>query len=607
MRAFLLGAACAALLSSPFVVEAKESPPNKALNAFFEREFKNYVAEHPEQATFFGIRGYDDKLSDFSPQAIARRKARMKEQIATLKRFDPRALSTQDRISREILLEMLTIAAAEVAFYGDLPFGAEGDGWMPVSPMHGPQQQLSYLVRATRFQNARDYDNYLKRLGALPTQLAQQAAIMRAGMKSGWMPPRAAMQRVPDMFNIYAGDDVTATPFWQPFASFPDGVDEANRKRIADAGRQVLASRVHPAFAEFKRFLAAEYIPAAPAALAASKLPGGPAFYALRVRENTTLPLEPAAIHETGKREVARIRAAMDEVMASTGFKGTFTEFIAFLRSDPRFFFKTPEERLAAYRDIGKRADAELPKLFATLPRLPYGVRAMDASEGDNADHYSEGALDGSRAGFFDANVNNLAKRPSHEMESTLLHEAVPGHHLQGARAQELEGLPTFRRAVAFFVAYAEGWALYAESLGYEMGFYKDPYQHYGALMGEMVRACRLVVDTGIHSLGWSREQAIAYLAENSGVHPDYATAEVDRYIVWPGQALGYKIGELKIKELRARARAALGDRFDIRRFHNALLDDGGLPLTVLEARIDDWIRAERASANRPPAPAPRG
>ena len=608
IRALFLGAACAALLSSPLAAVAKEPPPNKALNAFFEREFKLYVAEHPELATLFGIPGYDDKLSDFSAQAIARRKAHLKEQIATLKRFDPSALAIQDRLSREVLLEMLAINDAELAFYGNLPFGVESDGWMPVSPMHGPQQQLAYLVRATRFEKARDYDNYLKRLDAIPAQLAQQAALMRAGMKSGWMPPRAAMQRVPEMFTAYAGDDVTATPFWQPFASFPEGVDAADRKRIAEAGRRVLAGRVHPAFAEFKRFISAEYIPAAPAELAASKLPGGPAFYALRVRENTTLPLEAAAIHETGKREVARIRAAMDEVMASTGFKGTFAEFIAFLRSDPRFFFKTPEERLAAYRDIGKRADAELPKLFATLPRLPYGVRAMDASEGDNADHYSEGALDGSRAGFFDANVNNLAKRPSHEMESTLLHEAVPGHHLQGARAQELVGLPTFRRAVAFFVAYAEGWALYAESLGYEMGFYKDPYQHYGALMGEMLRACRLVVDTGIHSLGWSREQAIEYLAGNSGVHPDFAAAEVDRYIVWPGQALGYKIGELKIKELRARAKAALGERFDVRRFHNALLDDGALPLTVLEARIDEWINAERrALPTARSAPVPRG
>jgi uncharacterized protein (DUF885 family) len=290
---------------------------------------------------------------------------------------------------------------------------------------------------------------------------------------------------------------------------------------------------------------------------------------------------------------VARIRGEMDKVIASTGFKGTFDEFNTFLRTDPRFYFKTPEERLRAYRDIAKRADAELPKLFATLPRLPYGVRAMEAYEGDNADHYSPGALDGTRAGFFEANVNNLQNRPSFEMESTLLHEAVPGHHLQGSRALELEGLPVFRRAV-WYVGYGEGWALYAESLGYEMGFYKDPYQHFGALQGEMLRACRLAVDTGVHSMGWTREQSIKYMIDNSGMNPDFVAAEVDRYIVMPGQALGYKVGELKIKALRAKASAALGERFDLRRFHNVLLDDGAVPLTVLESRVDEWIANEK-------------
>jgi uncharacterized protein (DUF885 family) len=248
---------------------------------------------------------------------------------------------------------------------------------------------------------------------------------------------------------------------------------------------------------------------------------------------------------------------------------------------------------------MGKRADAELPKLFAELPRLPYGIRAMESYEGDNADHYSPGAIDGTRAGFFEANVNNLSKRPTHEMESTLLHETVPGHHLQTARAMELGGLPFFRRA-GWYTAYGEGWALYSESLGYDMGFYKDPYAHFGALSNEMVRACRLVIDTGIHAFGWTREQSIRYLAGNSGVHPDYAAAEVDRYIVWPGQALGYKIGELKIKALRDKARAALGPKFDVRKFHNAILDDGPLPLTVLESRIDEWI----AAASQVPAPA---
>jgi uncharacterized protein (DUF885 family) len=355
---------------------------------------------------------------------------------------------------------------------------------------------------------------------------------------------------------------------------------------------------VHPAFAKFRDFVANEYIPACRKELASSALPGGPAYYALRVREMTTLPLDPADIHRTGLAEVARIRGEMDKVIASTGFKGNFEEFIKYTGTDPRFFSKSAEQRLMAYRDIAKRADAELPKLFATLPRQPYGVRPMEAYEGDNADHYSPGALDGSRAGFFEANVNNAEKKSWLDMESTLLHETVPGHHLQNARALEIEGLPTFRRA-GWYVAYGEGWALYSESLGYEMGFYKDPYSRFGALTNEMLRACRLVIDTGIHSMGWTREQSIRYLGDNTGMNPGFVAAEIDRYIVSPGQALGYKIGELKIKALRARAKAALGDSFDIRRFHNALLDDGALPLTVLEARIDEWIATEKASKEK--------
>jgi uncharacterized protein (DUF885 family) len=590
------GLAAATLVAfSASAAPVQEPPPNKALNALFEREFKTVVAEHPELATFFGVPGYDDRLTDLSAQAVARRKAHTKAVIAQLGRFDPKSLSTQDRISRELALETFTMHDRENAFYRDLPFGADDDGWMPVSPMHGPQQLLAALARAASFRGVADYENYLKRLGAIARSLQQQRVQMQAGIDSGWMPPRAAMLRVPEMFTLFAGPDVTATPLWQPFTQFPDDIGAGERKRLTESATRVLAEQVHPAFAEYKRFLETTYLPAARADLASSKLPAGPAFYAFKVRENTTLPLDPAQVHETGKREVERIRKAMDEVIASTGFKGTFAEFLTFIRTDPQFFFKTPEARLMAYRDIAKRADAELPKLFAVLPRLPYGVRAMDAYEGDNADHYSPGALDATRAGFFEANVNNLEKRPSHEMESTLLHEAVPGHHLQNARAQELTGLPTFRRAI-WYVAYGEGWALYSESLGYEMGFYKDPYSHFGALSAEMLRACRLVIDTGLHSLGWSRDQAIRYLADNSGVHEDFAAAEVDRYIVWPGQALGYKVGELKIKELRARAKAALGARFDLRRFHNAVLDDGALPLTVLEARIDEWIARERSA-----------
>jgi uncharacterized protein (DUF885 family) len=581
-----------ALLAVPAF--AREPAPDKALAALFEREFQRELKESPESATLLGVEGYDDKLADLSPAAIARRKAHVGEVVAELKRFDPAKLSTQDRISREMAIFSLTMLQQEDAFYAGQPFGAaSGDGWMQVSPMHGPQQFFAYLARSTPLRNARDYDNYLKRLAAIPANLGQRIELMRAGLRSGWVPPRAAMQRVPGMFEALAGADVTTTQLWKPFEDFPAGVSAADRSRITEAGRHVLSSKVHPAFAAMKRFLEEEYLPKGATSLASSDLPAGAAYYAWRVLDSTTTTLKPGEIHEIGLREVARIRGEMDKVMVASGFKGTFPEFLEFLRTDPRFFFKTPEARLMAYRDIGKRADAELPKLFAELPRVPYGIRPMDPSEGDNADHYTPAALDGSRAGYFDANVNNLTKRPSHEMEATLLHEAVPGHHLQNARAQELKGLPTFRRA-AWYPAYGEGWALYAESLGYDMGFYKDPYNNFGRLSSEMLRACRLVIDTGLHSKGWGREQSIKYLAENSGVHPDFAAAEVDRYIVWPGQALSYKVGELKIKELRAKAVAALGERFDLRRFHNALLDDGAVPLTVLEARIDEWIASTK-------------
>jgi uncharacterized protein (DUF885 family) len=314
----------------------------------------------------------------------------------------------------------------------------------------------------------------------------------------------------------------------------------------------------------------------------------------------TTTHMSAQEIHSLGLAEVARISKEMDATVIAAGFKGTSAEFQKYINTAPEFFYTHADDMLAGYRDIGKRADAELPRFFAELPRLPYGIRPMHPEEGDNADHYIEGAADGSRAGFFEANVNSLSHQPKWEMETTLLHEAVPGHHLQISRAQELKDLPEFRRH-AFFASYMEGWALYAESLGYEMGFYKDPFSRFGNLSAEMLRAARLVVDTGIHSLGWTRERAIEYLVDNAGLNRDLATAEVDRYIVLPGQATAYKIGELKIKALRAMARDKLGDKFDLRRFHNALIDNGALPLDVLEEQMNRWVENERTgTALRP-------
>jgi uncharacterized protein (DUF885 family) len=443
MRARRIAAAAAIAFCA--AAAAQEPPRNEQLHALFDREFRNFLDETPEYGTILGIPGYDDRFSDASPAAVARRKAHIAPVIAELRAFDPSKLSKQDRISRDVALDKLELAQSFDALYRDLPFGAS-DSWMVLSPMFGLQDMLAYVTRATRFATVADYDTFLKRLDAVPALIDQSIARMRAGMRSGWMPPHEAMLRVPGMLAPYAGADVKATPVWKPFEDFPAGIPESARSGLAERGRRILSERVHPAFAKLKAFFESEYLPATRKELAASKLPAGPAYYALLVRQMTTTSMTPDEIHAIGLAEVKRIRAEMDKVMVRSGFKGTREEFLAFLGTDPRFFFKTSEARLAAYRDIAKRADAELPKLFAELPRLPYGIRAMEASEGDNADHYSSGAIDGSRAGFFEANVNNVEKKPSHEMEYTLLHEAVPGHHLQIARAMEIQGLPLFRR-----------------------------------------------------------------------------------------------------------------------------------------------------------------
>jgi len=592
IRSFLL--AVLALSFSAGFAAGREPPPNAALHALFEREFQRDLRESPEYATFVGVEGYNDRLSDASPAAVARHKAHLKALMRELQAFDAARLNTQDRLSRALMLDDLQRTDAFNALYGPLPFFGSG-GWLIVAPTGGPQHSYASLAKAAPFRDSRDYDNYLKRLAAMPAALAQMNASMRSGMASGWMPPREVMARVPAQFDAYLGADVATSPLFAPFAAFPRAIGDADRARIEAAGRKLLAEQVRPAFAEMKRFIESEYIPAGAKSLAASALPGGPAYYALAVQESTTTRITPQAVHELGLAEVARIGAEMDRLVEQAGFKGTRAEYMRSMKADPRNYHTRPEDMLKDYRDIAKRVDAELPKLFAELPRLPYGIRAMEAYEGDNAEHYTAGALDGSRAGYFEANVLSLATRPIYDMENTFLHEAVPGHHLQIARAQEIKGLPAFRRNGGY-TAYSEGWALYAESLGPDLGVYKAPSSRFGALAWEMVRACRLVIDTGLHAQGWTRDQSIAYMVDNTGLAADFAASEVDRYVVWPGQALGYKIGELKIKALRARAQATLGERFDIRSFHNAVLDDGALPLTVLEARIDEWIGAQQRS-----------
>jgi len=582
--------AIAAVCSPVYAQRAEDAA---RLTQLFD-EYWNWVKrEFPEFATYLGDDRYNDRLADMSPEAIARRKAYRRELSARLRAIDAGGLAGQD--SDSVSLSVLRAQVEAQVRLNEFPTER-----MPVSQTGGPHIDLAFLIKSTPFRTAADYENYLKRLHALPIQLRQLEALMQQGATSGWVLPAIAIQRVPGQIDAWLSADITQIPAWRPFAEFPVGMSEAERTRLAAAGRRAITDDVVPAFRSLKAYVETTYLPGARKELGAATLPGGAAYYDALIAQQTTTSLSAKEIHEIGLAEVARISKSMDTTMRRTGFKGTPEEFIAFLHDDPRFYYTRAEDMLAGYRDIAKRADAELPKLFAELPRLPYGVRPMEALEGNNAEHYTSGSAQAGRAGYFEANTNDLRTRPKYNMETVLLHEAVPGHHLQTARAEELKGLPEFRK-YAFFVAYTEGWALYAESLGEGMGFYTDPYSMYGHLSWEMVRACRLVIDTGIHAFGWDRRRAIVYLRDNAGINEAFATAEVDRYIVGPGQALGYKLGELKIKALRAKATAALGERFDLRRFHNALIDDGALPLPVLEHRIDAWIAAERARPHAAP------
>ncbi|HXF38693.1 MAG TPA: DUF885 domain-containing protein, partial [Blastocatellia bacterium] len=398
-----------------------------------------------------------------------------------------------------------------------------------------------------------------------------------------------------DQIEGQIAEDPGASPYFKPFVTFPEELPAADRARLIESGRNAIAQSMTPALKKLAAFIKETYLPACRKDIGASSLPDGEAFYQYAIKRHTTTNLPAREIHEIGKREVARIRKEMESIIKQVGFTRSFQEFLAYLRTDPRFYYTKADDLVAGYSYIAKVSDGKLPQMFAELPRTPYGVGVIPGYEApaQTTAYYQPSAADGSRAGLFMINTYKLDTRPKYEMEALTLHESVPGHHLQIARAQELNGLPDFRRN-AGYTAYVEGWGLYAESLGSEMGFYADPYSKFGQLTYEMWRACRLVVDTGMHAFGWSRQQAIDLMKENTAKTENDIIVEVDRYIVWPGQALAYMIGSLKIKELRARASKELGARFDVRKFHNAVLDDGPLPLDLLDQRMTAWIAEQK-------------
>jgi uncharacterized protein (DUF885 family) len=559
---------------------------SKKLHALFKEDWEWGLEQFPEAATFLGDNRYNDRLTDLSPEAIDRRKAHEREMLARIDRIDRSRLSGQDLISYDLYL-------------ADKKFNVEGQQfpaeYMPISQMDGLQISFGQLAANTPFRNAKDYDSYLSRLAAFARQVDQAIALMKRGIETGWAQPAVPLRSIPSQIEGQISEDPARSPLFKPFTGFPEEVAAKERERYAGEGSRRIKEAVTPALKMLLAFMKDEYLPAARKDISAASLPKGAAFYQYAIRRHTTTGLSAKEIHETGLREVERIRREMSDIIRQVNFKESFQEFLNFLRTDPRFYYTKAEDLVEDYRDICKRADARLPELFAELPRNPYGVEVIPDYEApaQTTAYYQPGAADGSRAGFYMVNTYRLDTRPKYEMEALSLHEAVPGHHTQISRAQELGTLPDFRRN-AGYTAYVEGWALYAESLGSDMGFYKDPYSKFGQLTYEMWRACRLVVDTGMHAMGWSRERAINFMKENSAKTENDIVVEIDRYIVWPGQALAYKLGELKIKELRARAKSELGDRFDLRRFHNALLDDGPLPLDVLEQRINLWIAGQK-------------
>ncbi|MDB5872678.1 MAG: hypothetical protein JWQ07_2120 [Ramlibacter sp.] len=582
MRAWRFAFACVALWAA-FSAHAADPDPQQtaALHALFDQQWEATARRYPEWATRLGDLRYNDRLADESADAVAAWDAQVRGWLAQAKSMTRDRLGATDRVSLDLFIYNLETEVAEQAFpgYRSLVMGALG----------GAQSHFANLLRESPVRNRQQVLQMLARMAAYPKVVDDSIDRMRRGMALGWVSSGDVLARVLDQIDQQLPADLESGPYYAPFKSLGSEIPPAEQAQLQAMARAAIARHVEPAMRKLRAFVADEYIRRAPANGALHAYPGGARVYELMVREGTTTGLSAAQIHAVGLRELGQIRAEMEGVMRQTKFEGTFAQFIEYLNTDARFFHSGPEALLAGYRDIAKRIDAELPHLFAELPRLTYGVRGMPAFQGpDAAEYYNEPALDGTRPGYFNANIAGWRNRPTWRMATLTAHEAVPGHHLQIARSVELS-LPQFRRSGGYN-AFVEGWAVYAESLGREIGLYEDPYSLFGHLQWRAFRAARLVADTGIHDLGWSRSRAIDFMVERTGMDRAFVTSEVDRYTSQPGQALGYMIGALKIKELRERAKEKLGDRFDLRRFHNAVIDQGALPLDVLEKVIDEWI-----------------
>lgn len=599
MRTMLLAAAGAMALlggvaaAAPAVAQAgAERPAPSAEAAELARIIADYEAfdraRDPFTAGFEGDREALSRLPDFSRAAELAQVPALEAFAARLEALDPAGLDAEDRLNHAFLTRVVTRRLRAIELDGGrLAFDSEG----------GPGAFAGYMASSTRIGTRADAEAYLSRLAQLGQVYAAMMDNARRGLETGFVQPRPVVESALAMMRLEAGLDAADDPLLRPLASLPASIPADVQDQLRARAAALVAEHVRPQRQAWVRFMEEEYLPAAPETLGIGHRPGGREFYAFQAQHYTTTDMTPDEIHQLGLQEVARIRAEMDAEMRAAGWNGDFAGFLEFLRTDPRFYARSREELMLHASEMAKRADDGLPALFWTLPRLPYGVRPVprEIEENYTTGRYNPGSQQNGVAGGYLVNTSRLDQRPLYELPALTLHEAVPGHHLQIALQQELGDQPWFRRN-ADVTAFVEGWGLYAEFLGVEMGFYRDPYERFGRLSYEMWRACRLAADTGIHWLGWDLEQARACFRDNSALSPHNIETELQRYVSWPGQALGYKIGELRFRALRARAEAALGEAFDVRRFHDAVLLGGPLPMDLLETRVDAWIAEQQAA-----------
>ncbi|MEM6745890.1 MAG: DUF885 domain-containing protein [Pseudomonadota bacterium] len=565
------------------------NPASDALAEVIDDHWALVLREDPILAARLGDEAGLGKLPDPSIEAYEDGVNERRLLLTRLGTIDAPALDEDERLNHRLLMWELQEAQDAAGF---------GGKYLTINTFSAPHSSLARLADETTLRTEADYRSYLDRLAAMPDYLSKATARLQAGIAAGWTQPCEAMTGFEQTYEAHIVDDVTASVFMVPFENQGSVPADVHAGFAADA-EALIRDQVIPAFRDFGLFYTGQYQPNCREIVGVSSAPNGAAYYEQRVRSFTTINLTADQVHDIGLSEVARIRAEMNGVAADAGFD-SLTAFQEHLRSSPEYYPVTEEERLSAASTIAKRMDGKLVELFTVLPRMPYTIEPIppDIAEGTTTAYYSRPAPDGSRAGIYWLNTTLLDTRPLYELEALTLHEAVPGHHLQIALMQELD-LPNFRR-FGGFTAFVEGWGLYSERLGLEVDFYQTPEDNFGRLSYEMWRACRLVVDTGMHAKGWTRQQAVTFMLENTGLSENNINREVDRYITWPGQALAYKIGELKIRELRAKAEEALGDDFDVRLFHDEVLRNGALPLAVLESHIDAFIDEQLALAEAP-------